>query len=67
VYVRKREKRERLLPDCPGTKKETLFSVPTWPTREKQRGEKKDERRRRVLRKGMGKLLGTVQKKSEIV
>lgn len=30
-----KEKRKRLLPDCPGTKKETLFSFPTWPMRKK--------------------------------
>lgn len=31
-----KEKRKRLLPDCPGTKKETLFSFPTWPMRKKK-------------------------------
>lgn len=29
-----------MLPDCPGTKKETLFSFPTWPTRKKKRKKK---------------------------
>lgn len=45
-----KEKRKRLLPDCPGTKKETLFSFPTWPTWKKERGENA-RRRQRVLRK----------------
>lgn len=37
-----KEKRRRLLPDCPGTKKETLFSFPTWPTRRKKKQKRKE-------------------------
>lgn len=44
-----KENRKRLLPDCPGTKKETLFSFPTWPTR------KNKEKRKRKTCEGGGK------------
>lgn len=58
----KKRKEKRLLPDCPGTKKETLFSFPTWPTREKKK-EKKCKKEAKSAEEGDGRIAGHSAKK----